>query len=250
MPTERQQFLDIAFDTLTVDELLSCMSRVTNETPFSYVVTPNVDHMVRLQRFGPGEQTLTNAYRSASICLCDSKVLSLLARFCGIRLPVIAGSDLTLLLFERVLRNGDRIAVVGGDQQMIARLRQLFPQLEIVHHSPPMGLARDPVARRAAAQFIADQKARFSFICVGSPQQELIAAEVLHLEGASGTGLCVGASLEFITGHQQRAPLLVRRIGFEWAHRLLTNPRRLWRRYLLEGPIIFKLTYQWSRRQP
>jgi exopolysaccharide biosynthesis WecB/TagA/CpsF family protein len=110
-----------------------------------------------------------------------------------------------------------------------------------------MGLRNNAAARRAAAAFIAESGARFSFIAVGSPQQEMIAAEVRAIPGAVGTSLCVGASLEFLTGEVKRAPRLVQRLSLEWAHRLLSDPKRLWRRYLVEGPRIFLLTYRWSR---
>ena len=75
----------------------------------------------------------------------------------------------------------------------------------------------------------------------------LIASEAAQIEGSSGLALCVGAALDFITGSQKRAPLIARRLGLEWAHRLLTNPRRMWRRYLVEGPAIFVLAYRWRR---
>jgi exopolysaccharide biosynthesis WecB/TagA/CpsF family protein len=55
----------------------------------------------------------------------------------------------------------------------------------------------------------------------------------------------VGAALDFITGSEKRAPLIARKLGLEWAHRLLSNPRRMWRRYLVEGPAIFLLAYRW-----
>jgi exopolysaccharide biosynthesis WecB/TagA/CpsF family protein len=108
-----------------------------------------------------------------------------------------------------------------------------------------MGLRRNAKARRAAAEFIARSGARFSFIAVGSPQQEMIAAEVRSMPGATGMALCVGAGLDFLTGRQKRAPRLARTLGLEWAHRLLGDPRRMWRRYLLEGPRIFLLTWRW-----
>ena len=78
---------------------------------------------------------------------------------------------------------------------------------------------------------------------VGSPQQELIAARVT---GGTGFGLCIGAALEFLTGDQVRAPLVLRKTGLEWAYRLASNPRRLWRRYLVEGPKVFLLAWRWK----
>ena len=248
MRTERTTFVDIVFDGLRVDQLLSRLDKVSGERPYGYLVTPNVDHVVRLQRGGAAAAELANIYRNAEYCLCDSKVLARLARLCGLRLEVIPGSDLTELIFTRVLRDGDRIAVVGGDTETIEALAARFPRLEIVHHLPPMGLATNPEARRRAATFIAEHKARFSFICVGSPQQELIAAEAAAVAGASGLALCVGAALLFLTGRQSRAPHIMRRLGLEWAHRLLINPGKMWRRYLVEGPRIFLVAYRWAQK--
>jgi exopolysaccharide biosynthesis WecB/TagA/CpsF family protein len=150
-------------------------------------------------------------------------------------------------MFDRVIHSGDRIAIVGGDPALLRGLQRAHPKIQFVQHCPPMGLMQNPDARTAAAEFISDQKARFSFICVGSPQQEMIAAEAAKLGTASGMAFCIGAALEFITGQTKRAPVLARRLGLEWAHRLLTDPRRLWRRYLVEGPAIFLLALRWRK---
>lgn len=245
--TERTPFLDVGFDTPELDQLLERLDEVTSDTAFGYVVTPNVDHLVRLHN-GGATGPIAPLYAGADLCLCDSKILARLGSLCGIKLPVIPGSDLAALIFTRILRRGDRIAVIGGDEMLIEELQKQFPSIEIVQHRPPMGLAKDAVARQRAARFIADQRARFTFICVGSPQQEMIAAEAAQLPGSRGIALCLGAALEFLSGRQRRAPGLMRRLGLEWAHRLAVNPRRMWRRYLVDGPRIFVLAYRWAHR--
>ena len=249
MRTDRTSFLDVGFDTLALEEMVERLAQITGEERFGYVVTPNVDHVVRLRDGHAAAAQLAPIYAAADYCFCDSRVLARLARLCGVNVPVIAGSDLTETIFARVLRDGDRVAVVGGNEELVDALQMKFPQVEFVQHVPPMGLAKDPAARRRAAAFMARQKARFTFICVGSPQQEMIAAEAARLRGSRGLALCVGASLEFITGHERRAPLLMRRLGIEWAHRLVMNPRRMWKRYLIEGPRIFALTYCWAHKR-
>ncbi len=248
MHTERRDFLEIGFDALSLEDLLSRLGQVGHESPYGYLVTPNVDHLVRLHKRGADYPELGAIYRAADYCTCDSKVLARLAKWRGVSLPVIPGSDLTAILFERIIRDGDRIAIIGGDALLVDELRTRFPAMDFVQHCPPMGLMRNPAARTAAARFIAAEKPRFTFICVGSPQQEFIAAEAARLEGSRGLALCVGAALEFLAERQQRAPRLARRFGLEWAHRLAMNPRRLWRRYLVEGPSIFALAYRWRPR--
>ena len=111
-----------------------------------------------------------------------------------------------------------------------------------------MGLRTNAAARSEAAAFLASAKARFGFVTVGSPQQEMIACEAAEGPGAGGIALCIGAGLEFLTGDQKRAPRQLQMAGLEWAHRLATNPRRLWRRYLVEGPRIFAIYLAWVTR--
>ena len=247
MHTERETFLDVDFDVAPMDQLIPKIAEFGADSPFAYLVTPNVDHLVRLHRNDPAQPGLAEIYREARFCTCDSRVLALLATWRGVDLPVVPGSDVAAIMFDRVIEPGDRIAVVGGNDDLLANLKALYPLVAFVQHQPPMDLMRDTTARRTAAEFVAKERPRFTFLCVGSPQQELIAAETARIAGASGLALCVGAALEFITGSQKRAPRFARRLGLEWAHRLLSNPRRMWRRYLVEGPAIFLLAYRWRR---
>jgi exopolysaccharide biosynthesis WecB/TagA/CpsF family protein len=246
MPIERHEFLGLAFDPLSTDQVLTRLTESGGDSPYGYVVTPNVDHIVRLHEDENASTQLRPIYAGATLCLCDSKVLRLLGRVRGVSLPVVPGSELTRLMFERVIQAGDRIAIVGGDAALLEALRRKYPKVEFVQHCPPMGLRRNSAARSAAAEFVAEARTRFTFIAVGSPQQEMIAAEARAIAGATGTALCIGAGLDFVTGRQKRAPRLAQRLGLEWAHRLLGNPRRMWRRYLLEGPRVFLLAYRWA----
>lgn len=248
MRTDRRAFLGIGFDPLDTDGAVAWLGRVGAGAPFGYVVTPNVDHLVRLDALD-GDDALGRevraAYDAATLVLCDSRVLARLARFYGVALPLAPGSDLTVRLFAEVAKPGDRIAVIGGDAALGESLRARFPHLAIVQHVPPMGLLRDPDAMAAAVAFGRDAGARFVLIAVGSPQQEVLAARIAAAGGATGCALCVGASLDFIVGRQRRAPRVMQRLGIEWAHRLASQPSRLWRRYLVEGPRIFRMARAW-----
>lgn len=246
MPTKRSEFLGVGFDLLSDDQVLTQLARTDGRSPYAYVVTPNVDHVVRLHEKRQTNPYLKQLYDGADLCLCDSKILYLLARLRGVRLPVVPGSELTRLMFETIIQPGDKVGILGGDAELLKELQDQFDEIEFVQYCPPMGLRHDPAARSAAAQFVARCGARFTFVAVGSPQQEMIAAEAKAIPGAAGTALCVGASLEFLTGREKRAPRLAQRLGLEWAHRLASNPRRLWRRYLVEGPRVFMLAYRWA----
>jgi N-acetylglucosaminyldiphosphoundecaprenol N-acetyl-beta-D-mannosaminyltransferase len=109
------------------------------------------------------------------------------------------------------------------------------------HYDPPMGFDADPAALRATVAFILAHPARLVFLAVGSPRQARLAAAVAATGLATGTGLCVGASLGFLAGEARRAPLRMRRLGLEWLFRLISDPRRLARRYLIDSPRVVAL---------
>jgi N-acetylglucosaminyldiphosphoundecaprenol N-acetyl-beta-D-mannosaminyltransferase len=108
-----------------------------------------------------------------------------------------------------------------------------------------MGLKLKPGAIVRAAAFAAAQPSRFTFICVGAPQQEMIAYAIAQRGDARGVGLCVGAALDFLTGSAKRAPKWMQNMGLEWLHRLVSEPGRLWKRYLVTGPKVFSLFAAW-----
>lgn len=240
----RSDFLNLGLSTLSFSEVVDFLA-ARRDAPAVFIVTPNVDHVVRLAREGAGG-TLGIAYRDAALRLCDSKILAILARFAGHRLSVVPGSDLTARLFGTVVGPQDRIAIVGGNSSTLPEMRERYPGPELIQHIPPMGLAANDAAQAAAAEFVERTQARFTFLAVGAPQSEMLATRIVRQGRATGTLLCIGASIEFLTGEKRRAPRWMQRIGLEWLHRLLSEPRRLWRRYLVEGPAILGIVRRWK----
>jgi N-acetylglucosaminyldiphosphoundecaprenol N-acetyl-beta-D-mannosaminyltransferase len=210
---------------------------------FSCVLTPNVDHMVRLHR--DDDPVLWQIYREADLHLCDSRILARLAHWSGLDLPVVAGSDLTARLLSQALPQGTRIALIGGSVAQRDWLAAARPEAELFHHQPPMGLRTDATAQEAAVFFIETVRPHLVLLTVGAPQSEIVAHLVKARGQAKGVALCVGASLEFLTGEKRRAPRVVQAISMEWAFRLLNEPRRLWRRYLVDGPAILGIWLRW-----
>jgi UDP-N-acetyl-D-mannosaminuronic acid transferase (WecB/TagA/CpsF family) len=81
-------------------------------------------------------------------------------------------------------------------------------------------------------------------LAIGSPQQEIVAHKLKERGVARGLALCVGTAVNYLTGIEKRAPQWMQRIGFEWLFRLLQNPKRLAKRYLVRGPLIFPLLFR------
>lgn len=241
----RRDFLDVTLDLLTIDQVVSMLAQARTDVPFRYIVTPNTDHVVQLAGTDLASEDLRAPYRLAWLQLCDSRIVAWLARSKGISVPVVPGSDLAARVFAEALRPDDRIAIVGSSPESVRVLEERYPGVTILHHHPPMGLRYNPAAIDAAAEFVASCRARIIFFVMGSPQQEMVAAQVVRMGNATGTGLCVGAAIDFLVGKVHRAPVFLQKAGLEWAYRLATNPRRLWRRYLVEGPRIFPLVARW-----
>jgi exopolysaccharide biosynthesis WecB/TagA/CpsF family protein len=211
---------------------------------FGYVVTPNVDHLIRLHE----DPNFRRLYEQASYVLLDSRFLALCLRVTrGLRLPVCTGSDLTSYLLGGATRHDDELVLIGGTPAQAERLRQLRGLCALHHHNPPMGFINDPVALETCLQFIeAHSPFRYCLLAVGAPQQEQVAGMLKARGRARGLALCVGASINFITGEERRAPAWMQRAGLEWLFRLKQSPRRLARRYLVRGPQVFALL--WSTR--
>ncbi|WP_246164910.1 WecB/TagA/CpsF family glycosyltransferase [Pigmentiphaga aceris] len=212
------------------------------------VATPNVDHLVRLD----GMPAFRARYAHADYLFADGMPLVWASRMLGRPLPErVTGSDLTVALCKEAARHGWRIAMLGGMPGQEATLKALFaktyPGLQVEIRCPSMQF--DPVGAEgnAAAQWIREYAPQLIFVCLGMPKQETWA---LHHAPAlrGGVVLCVGAAMDFALGLQRRAPLAVQKSGFEWLWRLGSNPRRLWRRYLVDDRKFLSLLWREWRR--
>jgi N-acetylglucosaminyldiphosphoundecaprenol N-acetyl-beta-D-mannosaminyltransferase len=245
MPIEAAttRFAGVDFHALHWSQAVATITGAAARGDSLSIVTPNVDHIVRMDRLGdePLGLRYRAAIRDADLCLCDSRIVSRLARLRRVDLPVVPGSDMTAALFREHIHAGDRIAIVGGDAETIALLKTTHPGVDFVQHIPPMGMLKNESAMAAAARFIRDTRAKYVFVAVGSPQGEILVQRARETGTNTGVILSIGASIDFVTGRLQRAPRWMQKLGIEWAHRLLSEPKRLWRRYLVDGPRIFAI---------
>lgn len=240
----RFYFLNTPFNPIDNKAALNLIGRADPQARFRYVVTPNADHVVRLNR----ESDLRPLYDASWLALCDSKPISLYARARSRVMTHITGSDLTVSLFSECIRQGDRVALIVANAKIGEDVRLRYPKVEFSIHVPPMNLMASPTALEDCVEFVAVQKARFAFIAVGSPQSEKIAYLISMHPDATGIGLCIGASLEFLVGAKKRAPVWMRKLSLEWLHRMLSDPKRLWRRYTFGAIPLITLFFQEMRR--
>lgn len=239
----KTRFLGLDFDDLDQNGALREIRNLEAQNGFFYVVTPNVDHIVQLHE--ADDPILSDAYQNADLTVCDSRILASLARRVDIALAAVPGSDLT----REYLRSGPkgaRLAMIGGDPAIQRQIEERYPDFDWLFHQPPMGVRRDPGARLKIAEFVEKADANIIFFAIGAPQSEITCREISRRGKASGVALCIGASLEFLVGAKKRAPQFMQTMGLEWLYRLMSEPGRLWRRYLVEGPKIFAIWWRWQ----
>jgi N-acetylglucosaminyldiphosphoundecaprenol N-acetyl-beta-D-mannosaminyltransferase len=196
-----------------------------------------VDHLVRFSE----DEVFRRHYQTADYVLLDSRFAAYALRIVkGIRLNVCTGADLTAALFSSIVEPSDRIVIIGGSEEAARAIADIYGLTNLRHYNPPMGFAQDLEAIEKCLRFIESQSPfRFCFLAVGSPQQEALAALLQGRGIARGLALCVGASLNFLTGLEKRAPTWVQHMALEWLFRLAQDPKRLARRYLIRGPRFF-----------
>jgi len=234
-PRRRLRIGTLWIDAVTFAQALQDIERLVNRGEGGAVYTPNVDHIVKAE----SNDAFQRAYKDVSLSLADGMPLVWVAGLLGCPLPErVAGSDLLLPLLELAAKRGWRVYLLGGAPGSAeAATRVLTDRLGVnvvgwddcriaSDGSDPEGgsVAR---ARAATPDLI--------LVGLGPPKQELW----IHRGSDSlrpAVALGVGAGIDFLAGTYKRAPRWMSRVGFEWAFRLVQEPRRLWRRYLVEGP--------------
>lgn len=200
-----------------------------------FVLTPNVDHVCLVDH----DDELRSIYACAGLVLTDGQPLVWLARALHTPVPEkVSGSDLTMPLLE-ALQEADRSVYLLGATEAVCRdlrekLAQLLPGLRVVGTSSPLfDPAGDDGAFVAALDAACSTQPDLLLLALGSPKQEIaLGRYVDRYRPAVAVG--VGATFDFLVGRQQRAPKWMSNAGLEWAYRLVHDPRRLWRRYLVD----------------
>ncbi len=198
------------------------------------VVTPNAQHIVLLE----SDAGLREAYANADLVVADGASLVLASLLLGEKLHGrVAGVDLVEQLCGKAAEFGLRVFLLGGrpgSAQLAAeKLRQRFPRLTVAGACcPARGFERDERELQDIGDAIRAARPDLVFVALGAPKQEFW----MHRHGRRlGVPVLigVGGSFEMLGGVLRRAPRLIQRMGCEWLYRLLLEPGRLWKRYLI-----------------
>lgn len=233
---EQVTIFDIRIDNVTLEEACNqILGFVENGEMHKYVVTPNVDHIIKIQR----DKEFHHIYKNASLVLADGMPLVWAAKL--LKKPLkekVSGSDLFPVLCEKAARRNMRIFFLGGQEGVAQKaaevLKRKYPEINIVGiYSPPFGFEKDEVENRKIINMINDTKPDILFVGLGAPKQEKWIYH--HLKEINvPVSLGIGAAFDFVAGTKKRAPVWMQKAGLEWFWRFCLEPRRLFKRYFID----------------
>ncbi len=244
----RMKFMNIEIDNLTMKETLIEINKLIKANKNAFVVTPNVDHIIQLEKGGE----LLEAYKQADLILTDGKPLIWISKWYGTPIKQkISGSDLFPHLCALAAHKGYRMFFLGAAEGVAVKaaenLRKKYEGLQVVGtYSPPKGFENDEAEMIKIRNMIVDAHPHILIVALGCPKQEFF---ILHNREKLGVPLSLGlgASLDFEAGNIKRAPKWMADCGLEWLFRITQDPKRLAKRYLIDDMKIFRLAMKYRK---
>jgi len=206
--------------------------------------TPNVDIIMKLRR----DPEFHELFHRAEFRICDSQIVKIAARFLGTPIKEkISGSDFLGEYCEYHADNPEvKLFLLGaGPGVALEAQRRINTRIGrniiVGAHSPSFGFENDPVECAELAKRVCDSGATALAVGLGAPKQEKFIMRYKTSMSSVRVFMAIGATIDFEAGHIARAPAWMSRNGLEWAYRLRREPRRLWRRYLVDDLPFFGL---------
>lgn len=239
---EKINFLNITINNISLSELLTELTEKGG-----LIVTPNVDHLIKLQT----DAEFLKTYQVADYVVCDSKILEYTLKLLGKPIKEkISGSDLFPAFYHYNQDNDDiKIFLLGGMEGVAEKAKNNINQkvgreMVVAALSPSFGFEKDEVECQEIITKINQSGANVLVVGVGAPKQEKWILKYRKLLPQIKLFLPVGATIDFEAGYKGRSPQWVSNIGLEWLYRLLSEPKRLWKRYLVDSLPFFLHTIQ------
>jgi N-acetylglucosaminyldiphosphoundecaprenol N-acetyl-beta-D-mannosaminyltransferase len=226
----RIPFLNMFIHDLELSELLDMLRHG------GIVFTPNVDHLMKLQRY----ESFFQAYQAADYCICDSQIL-VFSSYILLGTPIshkISGSDLLPAFYQYYRSDPNMTLFLLGAKEGVARIsqeninRKVQRQMVVDCYSPTWGFEDDAQVCQMIVDRVNRSKATVLVVGLGAPKQEQWIAKYRDQLRHVKVFLAVGASIDFEAGVLQRSPRWMSDVGLEWLYRLVCEPRRLWSRYV------------------
>lgn len=245
---EKVHFLNVSIDNLTMDEAVRVADHLIRKKSASFIVTPNVDHLVLLETY----PELKDAYDNANLVFADGMPIIWFSRLFGTPIKEkISGSDFLLKLCELAAENGYKMFFLGADAgvaELAARnLMALYKGLCVVGcYAPPFGFEKNPRELEKIDKIVDSSKPDILVVALGCPKQEIL-INANRFRWNIPLSLGVGAALDFAAGKIKRAPRWMSNSGLEWLYRMSQEPRRMFKRYILRDWKFLKLLWKYKK---
>ncbi len=248
MNMSKVEICGIMIDNLTESGAIERIERLVRNGTSNFVVTPNVDHLIKLQT----DMEFRDVYQEADLVLADGMPLIWASKFLGKPLHHrITGSDLFPKLCKRAAEIEYKVFFLGGRPGAAEKAKEIlqarFSGLQIVGtYAPPLGFEYDINENKKIIEMLRASSPDILFVGLGAPKQEKwIYMNKDRYEVPVSIG--IGVSFEFVAGMVRRAPKWMQRIGIEWFWRFLMEPKKLWKRYFVNDMKIFKMVLNQKR---
>lgn len=207
--------------------------------------TPNIDHLVKLQQ----DKEFYNAYQKADYVVCDSTVLKIFSSVLKKNRVknVVPGSSFLPSFYYHHKDNPDiKIFLLGAAEGVALEAKRrinekIGREIIVEAHSPSFGFENNEEECSQIVEMINNSTATVLVVGVGAPKQEKWLMKHIHRFEKIQIFMALGATIDFEAGNVKRAPKLIRRFALEWLYRIYQEPKRLWKRYLVEDMAFFSL---------
>jgi N-acetylglucosaminyldiphosphoundecaprenol N-acetyl-beta-D-mannosaminyltransferase len=250
MSLNRMQFMNTYIDNATLDEVIQYIEKCITQKKICHVITPNVDQIVKIEDDAYFKEICNNA----ELLLTDGHPLMWIAKWYGTPIKEkISGADLVPQLCEVAAKKKYRVFFLGAAEGVAIKaaniLQEKYPGLIIAGtYSPPFGFENDNIELTNINKMLFKSKADLLFVGMGVPKQDIFIYENMYKYNIP-VSFSIGAAIDFIAGVQKRAPRWMSNNGLEWMYRLFENPRRMFRRYIIDDLKIFKLAWKYRKNR-
>lgn len=244
MQSNKFPFMGIYIDSLDTNGLVTQVFEfIENKEPVQ-VVGVNVDQIVRVNQ----NETSLKIFNNSSLIFIDGKPIEMMCKMLGYPAKRITGPDLMEKLCQEGAAHGYKIFLLGAGPGVAAKcgtlLEEKYPGIKVVgSYSPPFGFEKDKDEMDRINGMLKASGADMLFVGMGSPKQDIFIYENME-KYQIPVSFSMGAALDFIAGNIERAPRWMINCGLEWVHRISQNPKRLWKRYLVDDMAIIPLFFK------
>lgn len=243
----RMKFLNIEVDNLTMKESIDAIDKFIKSRKKAYVVTPNVDHIVKLE----SDSEFRQVYNKANLILTDGMPLIWISRL--LKMPIkekVSGSDLFPNVCKLAAENSYSMFLLGAAEGVAERaarnLLNKYDGLKISGtYSPSYGFEKSEEEIEKIIKIINNSKPDILAVGLGAPKQEKFIYKYKDRLNVP-ISLAIGASIDFEAGNIRRAPKWMQRCGLEWFYRFIKEPKRMFKRYFIDDVKIIKILIKYK----